>query len=242
MTIRYHFELRETVATILADEERIIQAASEGLREARHDVERYLVRDPFFGISYEPVDIPKTPAIARDMARAAKRAGVGPMAAVAGAVACNGVKAAQKNGASFCIIDNGGDIAMISDREVRIGLYAGESPLSGKYAFLLKPRDAIYGICTSSATVGHSFSFGTADSVTVFGSDPVLADAVATAVCNTLTLSDQSCLETLDQDIDGVYAIFNDTSIVWGEIPPIVQARRREELITAGGLSFLPKE
>lgn len=241
MVIRHHFELRETIATILADDESIIHAASEGMRSARSELERYLIKDPFFGLSYEPVSIPEKPEIAKKMALAAKRAEVGPMAAVAGAVAAEGIAMARENGALFCVIDNGGDIAMISDRKIRIGLYAGESPLSGKYAFLIEPPDELYGICTSSATVGHSFSFGTADSVTVFAPDPVLADAVATSVCNTLTISDQSCLEDLDPDIDGIYAVFNDTSIVWGDIPPIVRAENREDLITAGGLGFIPE-
>lgn len=242
MTIRYHFELRETIATILADNEEVIQAASMGMRTARSELERYLVRDPFFGTSYEPVQVPDHPIIARRMAQAAEKAGVGPMAAVAGAVAEHGVAAAQKSGASFCVIDNGGDIALITDRPVRIGIYAGESPLSGKYAFVIRPTDEIYGICTSSATVGHSFSFGTADSVTVFSSDPILADAVATAVCNVLTISDKSCLDELDTEIDGVYATFNDTSIIWGEVPSLVRAEKRDDLITAGGLGFFTRE
>jgi len=212
------------------------------MRETRSEIERFLVKDPFFGSSYEPVDIPAGPIIIRDMAIAAKRAGVGPMAAVAGAIARGGVQAACKTRTEYCVIDNGGDIAIVSDRVVRIGLYAGESPLSGRYAFVIDPKEKMYGVCTSSATVGHSFSFGTADSVTVFSDDIILADAIATAVCNTLTLEDQSCLQDLDPDIDGVYAVFHDKSLMWGDIPPIVRADNRDDLITAGGLGFLRKK
>ncbi len=240
MTLRHHFELRETIATILADDEQVITAAGEGIRQARYELERYIIQDPFFNSSFEPLPIKDAPDIILHMADAAWKAGVGPMAVVAGAVAHAGVSAAQKKGASFCIIDNGGDIAMITDRPVRVGLYAGNSPLSGKYAFFIPPKREIYGICTSSATVGHSFSFGTADSVTVFSSNPLLADAVATAVCNTLTIADQSCLDRMDPLIEGIFAVFGEQSIIWGEIPQIVRAENREDLITAGGLGFFP--
>lgn len=241
MTIRHHFELRETIATILGDTESDIAHACEGLREARHTIERYILSDPFFGITYEPIAIPENPGIVRSMAVAAERAGVGPMAAVAGAVAEAGVRRAAREGASFCVIDNGGDIALIADHEIRIGLYAGSSPLSGRYAFLIKPAGELYGICTSSATVGHSFSFGTADSVTVFSPDPVLADAVATAVCNELNVHDQSCLAEVDPEIDGIYAVFGEQSIIWGKIPPLVPAVSGGDRITVGGIGFFPE-
>ena len=237
---RHHFELRETIATILADEEVVINIACDGIRKARHEIERYIIHDPFFNISLEPIAIENGPDIILKMAAASLKAGVGPMAVVAGAVAHAGISAAQKKGAVFCIIDNGGDIAMVTDRTVRVGLYAGNSSLSGKYAFLIPPKKEMFGICTSSATVGHSFSFGTADSVTVFSSDPILADAVATAVCNSLSVADQSCLDDIDTEIEGIFAVFGEQSITWGDIPPIIRAENREELITAGGLGFFP--
>jgi len=235
MPIRHHFELFETITTIIADSSDIIDAACFGLREARHEIERYILQDPFFRISYEPVKVPENPPIVRKMANAALLARVGPMASVAGAIAEAGVKRARDAGADYCIIDNGGDIALITDREIRVGLYAGDSPLSGGYAFLIKPISGIYGICTSSATVGHSFSFGSADSVTVFSPDPVLADAVATSVCNELTVDDQTCFDRVDPDIDGIFAVFGEKSLMWGDIPPIVPARSKEKLITRGG-------
>ena len=240
MTIRHHFELRETVATILADDEEVIDVACEGIRKARHEIERYIIQDPFFNLSLEPLTIKEGPGIILNMAFVSLKAGVGPMAAVAGAIAQAGVSAAEEKGATFCIVDNGGDIAMITDRSVRVGLYAGSSSLSGKYAFLIPSKKEIFGICTSSATVGHSLSFGTADSVTVFSRDPLLADAVATAICNVLTIADQSCLERVDTHIEGIFAVFGEQSIIWGDIPQIIRAENREDLITAGGLGFFP--
>jgi ApbE superfamily uncharacterized protein (UPF0280 family) len=236
MPLRHHFELRETIATIIADREEDIRTACRGLEEARQDIERYILADPFFRTSFDPVPVFSTSPIITGMARAAELTGVGPMAAVAGAVAGFAIEKVAQQGSPFCIIDNGGDIALVSDRQVRIGLYSGDSALSGKYAFLLNPQGGIYGVCTSSATVGHSMSLGTADSVTVFGSDPVLADATATAVCNELTPEEQSCLENIGDGIDGIFAVFKDTCIIWGDIPAIVPAKVNEELITAGHL------
>jgi len=236
MPIRRHFELHETIATIIADREEDIRAATLGLKEARHAVERFILTDPFFKISFDPVLVQTSEPIITHMADAAEKAGVGPMATVAGAVAYFALCRVIDHGSRFCIIDNGGDIALIVDRPVRIGLHAGDSPLSGKYAFVIGPTRGIYGICTSSATVGHSMSLGIADSVTVFAQDPVLADAVATAVCNALTPEDQSCLERQCTGVDGIFAVFGEESIIWGDIPPIVPARVDEGLITAGGL------
>ncbi|RPH71702.1 UPF0280 family protein, partial [bacterium] len=52
--IRHHFELRETITTILADEQAYIDAAVEGIVEGRQAVERCIAGDPFFGATFEP--------------------------------------------------------------------------------------------------------------------------------------------------------------------------------------------
>ena len=233
--IREHFEFRQTVATILADDPRHIAAAKSGMLAARHEVERQIALDPYFSATFEPYT-PKNPqrTVGR-MARAAARAGVGPMAAVAGAIAWAGVEAMAGAGASFGLIDNGGDIALVSDREVTVGIYAGASPLSGHIAFLIPPQKEILGICTSSATVGPSISFGVADAVTVFAPDVAVADAWATAICNRIRADDTSVLDALaGTGARGVLAIIGDAVIRWGDLPRIVRAKVDERLITAG--------
>ena len=233
--IREHFEFRQTIATILADDPRHIAAARSGMMAARQEVERQIALDPYFSATLEPYT-PENPgrAVGR-MARAAGEAGVGPMAAVAGAIAWAGVEAMVEAGASFGLIDNGGDIALVSDREVKIGVFAGGSSLSGRIAFLLPPEEEILGICTSSATVGPSISFGIADAVTVFSPDVAAADAWATAICNRITADDTSVLDALPgTGIQGVLAIVGDVAIRWGDLPRIVQAKVDERLITAG--------
>ena len=234
MPIRHHFELHETIATILADSEEDIRIICQGLVEARQEIERYILTDPFFRTSFDPIPVKTESRIINHMADSARAAGVGPMAAVAGAVAYYALCKVRDQESRFCVVDNGGDLALINDRLVRIGLYAGESPLSGKYAFLLGPSKGIYGVCTSSATVGHSISLGIADSVTVFGPDPVLDDAVATSVCNELTPDDHTCFDQRISGVDGIFAVFGEETVLWGEIPQIVPAHVDKGLITAG--------
>ncbi|MDK2915477.1 MAG: uncharacterized protein PWR25_34 [Euryarchaeota archaeon] len=233
--IREHFEFRQTITTILADDPRHIEAAKSGILAARQEVERQIAGDPYFSATLEPYT-PKNPArVPASMARAAAAAGVGPMAAVAGAIARAGVEAMVGAGAAFGLVDNGGDIALVSDREVTIGIYAGASPLSGRFAFRVPPTEEILGICTSSATVGPSISFGIADAVTVVSHDVAAADAWATAICNRITVDDTSVLDTLSgTGILGVLAVIDEAVIRWGELPPIVRARVDERLITCG--------
>ena len=169
------------------------------------------------------------------MAEAGRRAGVGPMAAVAGAIAWSGVEAMAEAGARFGVIDNGGDIALVTDREIRIGIHAGGSPLSDRFAFLLPAGDGIRGVCTSSATVGPSVSLGIADAVTVFSPNVASADAWATAICNELRPESRAVLARLGgSDITAVVAILGEEVITWGAPPPMVPARVDPDIITRG--------
>ncbi|MDD1664300.1 MAG: UPF0280 family protein [Methanomicrobiales archaeon] len=233
--IREHFQFRETIATILAEETAHIAAAKTGMISARQELESYIARDPFFAITYDPYTPVDGGTVVRRMADATRKAGVGPMAAVAGTIAWSGLEAMIDGGGLFGVIDNGGDIAFTSDREIRVGVHAGTSPLSDTLAFVIPPRDGILGICTSSATVGPSVSLGIADSVTVFSENIASADAWATAICNAIRPDDQSVLTRLDgTDITGVLVILGEQMIRWGDLPPLVRARVNPDIITRG--------
>jgi ApbE superfamily uncharacterized protein (UPF0280 family) len=202
---------------------------------ARQELERYIARDPFFAITYDPFTPDDGGTVVERMAEAARRAGVGPMAAVAGAIAWSGLEGMVGAGAVFGVIDNGGDIALITDREIRVGLHAGSSPLSDRFAFLLPPEDGIRGICTSSGTVGPSVSLGIADAVTVFSPDVASADAWATAICNALRPGDQGILQRLGgTGITAVVAIMGKEMVTWGDPPPLVPAKVHPAIITRG--------
>jgi ApbE superfamily uncharacterized protein (UPF0280 family) len=233
--IRQRFSYRQTFATILADTPEHIDAAKTGILAARQVLEAYIARDPFFSTTFDPYTPDSDDLIITRMADAARAAGVGPMAAVAGAIAWAGIEAMQEGGAVFGVIDNGGDIALVCDRNVRVGVHAGEAALSNRIAFVVPPQDSVLGICTSSATVGPSISLGIADAVTIFSRDVALADAWATAVCNEIRPDNVSVLDRINpNDVRGIFAIMGDQQVRWGKLPSIVSADVDERLISAG--------
>jgi hypothetical protein len=233
--IRERFFFRETIATILAEENKYIEAAKDGIIAARQVLERYIARDPFFSATLEPYEPNSDEPILVRMASAARKADVGPMAAVAGVIAWSGIEEMVERGARFGVIDNGGDIALISDRPVRVGVHAGTAPISNRVAFVVPPQERVLGICTSSSTVGPSISFGIADAVTVFSHDVALADAWATSVCNQIREEDISVLSRLNPlEVIGVFAVMGNHTEQWGNVPPLVRTVVDEHLISAG--------
>jgi ApbE superfamily uncharacterized protein (UPF0280 family) len=233
--IRYHFEFRQTIATILALEPAHIWAATDGIIRARQELEDYIAGDRFFATTFDPYPVTRAPLLVKRMSEAGIEAGVGPMAAVAGAIAWAGLESMRDAGAGFGVVDNGGDIALLSDRELKIGLFAGDSPFSGRYAFRVPPQEKILGICTSSATVGPSVSFGMADAVTVFSEDVARADAWATSICNQVTPDDREVFFRLDPTkVRGVMVVAGDWTTKWGVVPELIPARVEKGLITAG--------
>ena len=150
----------------------------------RNSLERYIKTNPQFRTSLVPLPEDNlAPPIVRDMIQKSKICGVGPMASVAGAVAefvGNDLFDSTEN----LIIENGGDIFLKVKHQVTVGIYAGESALSYKLNIIVKPEETPLGICTSSATVGPSLSFGIADAVCVTSNSATLADAAASAIGN----------------------------------------------------------
>ena len=233
--IRRRFHFRETIATILAEEESHVKAAREGLMQARQELEHHIALDPFFRNTMEPYEAVSDSTVVKRMAAAGASAGVGPMAAVAGAIAWAGVESMARTGAEFAVIDNGGDIALLSDRVLLVGVHAGRSPHSDRFAFQVTPRAEVLGICTSSATVGHSLSLGIADAVTVFSRDPGLADAWATAICNAITPDDTSIIDRVPWgEVEGVFVVAGEWISSFGRLPHMVRARVDHDLVTGG--------
>lgn len=177
--------VKETDLLVLA--ERPIGALVRELVLTERDrLERFLGEMPGFRESLVPVRMPLTaPRIARSMAEAGAAAGVGPMAAVAGAF-CEAV--AQGLGEEYreLIIENGGDLYVCSGRERTVGIFAGTRRAPGSLALgiRVRPESTPLGICTSSGRIGHSLSFGDSAAATVIARSCALADAAATAVGN----------------------------------------------------------
>lgn len=161
-------------------------AALCALQKYRTYLKTYIKSQPHFLTSHVPVQLDCfAPAIIRDMMVAAIRSNVGPMAAVAGAIAENVAKDLL-NDSRNVIIENGGDIFLNCQNDIRIGIFAGDSPLRDKVTMIVREKEMPMGICTSSGTIGHSLSYGIADAVCVKAKSATLADAAATSICNRL--------------------------------------------------------
>jgi len=189
----------------------------------RGDIEKYIKKQPDFYSSLEPVDIrPDAPDIIKAMAAASRKAGVGPMAAVAGAVAeFVGRDLLELTGQ--VIVENGGDIFIKTLKPRIIGIYAGEkSPFTGKLKLEIAPNENGIGVCTSSGTVSHSLSFGKADAALIISEDTALADAMATAVGNIVKRPDDvEKAVNFGKSIEGVKGILvliGNKMGSWGEI------------------------
>ncbi len=188
----------------------------------RHALEKYIERHPDFPTSLEPVPVAEdAPRLVKSMAEAAAKAGVGPMAAVAGAIA-EFVGGELLAFSPEIIVENGGDIYLKSLKQRTIGIYAGKSPLSGRVGLKIDKEDTPLGICTSSGTVGHSLSYGQADAVVVLSRSTALADAAATAMGNLIRkLDDIPKGIEFAQGIDGLLGavvIEGDKIGLWGEV------------------------
>ncbi len=159
-------------------------------RSSRRIIEEHIAACPQFATSLSPLPLPegsgKLDEMVAAMYRAGEAADVGPMAAVAGAVACRVGRIVRKK-SSRVLVENGGDLYLDTDQSVLMGIYAGPSPFSGRIGLRFEPDPLPLAVCTSSATVGPSLSTGKADAATVVSRDAALADAVATALGNRVT-------------------------------------------------------
>ena len=235
--MKEHFQLKETIVTITADEQSYIEVAKEAIGLHRAQLESYIRSDPYFKITLEPHPCtPGAPDIVKRLVDAGNAMGIGPMSAVAGTVAALAVEAMVDAGASYAIVDNGGDVAIINDRSVVMGIYAGESPIKD-LAFTIEPRDSITGVCTSAGTVGPSISFGMADAAIIFSDDVSLADSAATALGNAVEVGRESVEGAFNvvKDVSGIkgaVVIQGEYMGMWGDVPEITRADVRYECIT----------
>jgi ApbE superfamily uncharacterized protein (UPF0280 family) len=195
--------------------------AHEVVINLRHQLEEYIKANPLFQTSLVPLpEDPRAPKVVKEMLVASQKAGVGPMAGVAGAVA-EFVGRELLASTPEVVVENGGDIFMQSSAERKIGVYAGTSPLNMKVGLRIPPERTPLGICTSSGTVGHSMSFGKADAVCVISPSGALADAAATALGNRVQ-GKRDIERVLEEGrkisgVEGMVIIVGEALGVWGE-------------------------
>jgi hypothetical protein len=203
----------EETDLLVGTDENIAKTVLKAVRTYRHDIYAAIEKDHEFFTSLIPVEDPDATGIAKIMIDAAKLAGVGPFAAVAGAID-DMVAAELKKYSSQVFLENGGDIYIDSNKDRKIGIYAGNSPLSNRFAIEIPAEMFPLGICTSSATVGHSFSMGKADAACIICRTAAIADAFATATCNRIKKEEdiESALgwAKSHEEVLGAVAIMND--------------------------------
>lgn len=189
------------------------------LVELRRRMDAYLLMDPQYKAALTPYDAGlEAPEILKEMSRISHRTGIGPMSAVAGAVAKH---VADFMGTKEVIVENGGDIYAKAASDMDISVFAGQSPLSEKVGLHIPAADFPLGICTSSGTVGPSLSLGRADAMMIICKDVLLADSYATAFANRIqTVNDlQPVIDRIQNnpDILGALAVKDDRLAVCGQ-------------------------
>jgi ApbE superfamily uncharacterized protein (UPF0280 family) len=196
--------------------------AIDSVLKHRGPLESYIGRHPLFLTTLDPYQAEaEAPAIVKEMARVSQLTGVGPMAAVAGAIA----EAVGRDLLAFSpevIVENGGDIFLKITRKRLVGVYAGQSSFTRKVALEVMPRETPLGVCTSSGTVGHSLSLGSADALVVLSPSTALADAAATALGNLVKAAGDipQAIEKAQtiEGLRGVVVIVGDKMGVWGKV------------------------
>jgi len=164
--------------------ESIVAKTEKLVRDYRRDIEDYIKNYPIFEVSFRPVTVDfDAPEIIKQMAQAALLANVGPFASVAGAIA-GAVGRKLSEDISDVIIENGGDVFIKTSKTRKAGIYYSADEISNGIGLEVHPVDTPLGICASSGTRGHSFSFGRADVAVAVSDSTALADACATAIGN----------------------------------------------------------
>jgi ApbE superfamily uncharacterized protein (UPF0280 family) len=192
------------------------------LVDLRRQMDAYLLMDPQYKAALTPYDAGlEAPVILKEMSRVSHKTGIGPMSAVAGAVALRVADfLKEKFGVEEVIVENGGDIYASVAEDMDISVFAGQSPLSEKVGLHIPAATFPCGICTSSGTVGPSLSLGRADAMMIVCQDVLLADSYATAMANRIkTVNDlQPVIEQIQNnpEILGALAVKDDKLAVCG--------------------------
>lgn len=210
-------DLRVTALTNLA------ASMTDYVTMLRGQIKAWIEIDPDFRYSLVPVEVPaNAPEIVRRMAHGAMLAGVGPFAAVAGTVAQMVVERFAAHSPEL-IVENGGDLYLISRRERIIGILP--DPESGDMVgVVIKENETPVSLCASSARIGHSLSLGNGDIAVVRARDASLADAAATLFGNMLRRA--ADVEAVTRKaasmsrigIEGVYVQCDGSIGIWGNM------------------------
>ncbi|MFO7708371.1 MAG: UPF0280 family protein [Desulfobacterales bacterium] len=228
--VSFQVAVRETDLMVRASRDERDRAHRMVIEE-RGCLEAYIREHPGFLSTLAPwPDRGPAPAVVREMIAAAAAAGVGPMAAVAGAIAAR-VGSGLLETCEEVIVENGGDIFLKTAAPATVALFAGSSPLSLQIGVAVDGGGRPMAVCTSSGTVGHSLSFGKADAVCVVSRSCALADAAATAVGNVVQSPGDlrraiACGRRIP-GVEGMVIVAGDQAAFWGRIDVVRLASKK---------------
>ena len=214
--------VEQTDLFIVAEKDLSDQALA-AVHDIRGILQAHFVLNPSFATSLTPVAVPENihPVI-KAMAESSQACNVGPMAAVAGAVAEYVADQLLPLSANV-IVENGGDIFMYSSSKRKVALLS--DPDSGaRIGLSIEAADFPLSICSSSGTIGHSLSLGSGDLVTVRAKDARFADAAATALANLLKspadvpLVIEKARDLAEHGLDGVFVQYDSKIGAWGDL------------------------
>jgi hypothetical protein len=218
--VSFVVSISETDLQISAQRD-LTDRAEDLVAQVRWHLEEYICGHPHFAETLTPMDVTDSaPEIVHRMADAARVARVGPMAAVAGAIAEHVARGLAEQSPEV-IVENGGDLYLMGEHDRTVALFAGDSGVKG--VGLRVPGGLMpVAVCTSSGRFGHSTSFGTADAVTVLARNGALADAVATALANRVRSADdiERAIEAARNTLGilGVLVTVDGSIGAWGNV------------------------
>ena len=217
----YRVVVKETDLMVYT-ETKLVNETKELVLEHRGYVEAFIESHPDFATALVPWQFDRpAPGIIVAMIKAARNAGVGPMAAIAGAIAEEVGQGLLKQ-TDRVIVENGGDVFIKMSSPVTVAIYAGSSPLSLQIGLRLKTDLKPQAVCTSSGTIGHSLSLGKADAVCVVADSCTTADAAATSIGN--LIGSQADIESAIKagrrmdDLNGIVVIVGKQIGMWGDL------------------------
>ncbi|ABR30596.1 conserved hypothetical protein [Thermosipho melanesiensis BI429] len=184
----------------------------EYLVDLRKSIEEY-VDEEFLGV-LKPLKIKcDEPEIVKDMILCSQKAGVGPMAAVAGAFSkFVGRFILNTFSPQKLFVENGGDLYVFSTTDTSVGIVSNTINLK------IELPAGEYGIATSSRYIGHSKNFGKTDTTTVVTHDATLSDAYATAISNNIknVYDAKRILKKEFQEIQDIVVIIDGYVVIKG--------------------------
>lgn len=172
--------------------DQLAAAAYQQLVACHTELQNIIERSPAFLHSETALkDCTPEGCLTHQMIKASRAANVGPMAAVAGAIAeQTGHHLKESFDLDEIIVENGGDIWFSLHEELRVMVYAGLSSLSNRFSLCIKNDLDSCGLACSSGRIGPSHSYGRADAALVLAKNAALADAFATALGNRIHAAD----------------------------------------------------